>query len=41
MESLHIFFKGLWHNQPNTVISGGVAIFVLLGIYLYLLNTYK
>ena len=41
MESLHIFFKGLWQNQPNTVFSEGVAIFVLLRIYLYLLNTYK
>ena len=32
MESLHIFFKELWYNQPNTVIGGGVVILVLLGI---------
>ena len=41
MESLHIFFKELWYNQPNTVIGGGVAILVLLGIYIWLLNIYK
>ena len=23
MESLHIFFKELWYNQPNTIIAGG------------------
>ena len=32
------FFKDLWHNQPNTVISAGVAILVLLGICIWLLN---
>ena len=41
MESLHIFFKGLWYNQPNTVIGGGVAIIVLFGIYIWLLNKYQ
>ena len=35
------FFKELWHNQPNTVIGASVAICVLLGIYIWLLNTYK
>jgi len=30
MESLHIFFKELWYNQPNIVISGVAAILVLL-----------
>ena len=41
MESLHIFFKELWYNQPNIVISGGIAILVLLGIYIWLLNKYQ
>ena len=41
MESLHIFFKELWYNQPNTVVGGGVAILVLLGIYISLLNKYQ
>ena len=36
-----IFFKELWNNQPNTVIGGGIAILVFLGIYIALLNTYK
>jgi len=35
------FFKELWHNQPNAAIGICVAIFVLLGIYIGLLNTYK
>tara|TARA_B100001093_G_C26602728_1_gene916643 strand:- start:821 stop:940 length:120 start_codon:yes stop_codon:yes gene_type:complete len=35
------FFKELWNNQPNTVIGAGMAILVLLGIYIQLLNTYK
>jgi len=35
------FFKSLWLNQPNTVIGAGVAICILLGIYIWLLNTYK
>ena len=41
MEYLHIFFKELWYNQPIAVIGGGVAILVLLGIYMWLLNKYK
>ena len=41
MESLHIFFKELWYDQPNTVIGGVVAILVLLGIYIWLLNKYQ
>ena len=41
MESLQIFFKELWYNQPMTVIGGGVIILVLLGIYIWLLNKYK
>ena len=41
MEYLHIFFKELWYNQPNIVISGGLAILVLLGIYIWLLNKYQ
>ena len=35
------YFRELWNNQPNTVIGLGVAILVLLGIYIALLNTYK
>ena len=35
------FFTELWNNQPATVIGAGVAIAVLLGIYIFLLNTYK
>ena len=31
-------FKALWNNQPNTVIGLGVAILVLLGIYITLLQ---
>ena len=34
-------FKDLWHNQPNAVLGVGVAILVLFGIYIALLNTYK
>ena len=35
------FLKEFWQNQPNTVIGVGVATAVLLGIYIFLLNTYK
>jgi len=38
MESLHTFFKELWYNQPNIVIGGGIAILILLAIYIWLLN---
>jgi len=41
MESLHIFFKELWYNQPNIIIGGGLAILVLLGIYAWLLKKYQ
>ncbi len=30
-----------WNNQPTTVIGVGVAIFVLLGIYIFLLQIYQ
>tara|TARA_S200000501_G_C20151500_1_gene451716 strand:+ start:14 stop:127 length:114 start_codon:yes stop_codon:yes gene_type:complete len=35
------FLNELWHNQQNTTIGIGVATAVLLGIYMFLLNTYK
>ena len=35
------FSKELWHNQPNTVIGTSLAILVLLGIYIKLLDIYK
>tara|TARA_B100001057_G_C22518883_1_gene821019 strand:- start:133 stop:285 length:153 start_codon:yes stop_codon:yes gene_type:complete len=35
------FLNDLLHNQPATVIGAGVATAVLLGIYFFLLNTYK
>ena len=35
------FLNDIWQNQPNIVIGIGVAITVLLGIYIFLLNTYK
>ena len=35
------FFTELWNNQPNIVIGIGVAILVLLGIYLKLLDIYQ
>jgi len=41
MDSLHIFFKELWYNQPNIVIGGGVVISILLGIYVWLLDKYQ
>ena len=41
IEFFKIFFKELWNNQPATVIGAGVATVVLLGIYIFLLNTYK
>ncbi len=41
MESLHLFFKELWYGEPNIIIGGGVAILVLLGIYIWLLNKYQ
>ena len=35
------YFQELWNNQPNTVIGVGLAILVLLGIYIKLLNIYQ
>ena len=35
------YFKLLWNNEPNEVIGVGMSIFILLGIYIALLNTYK
>jgi preprotein translocase subunit Sec61beta len=35
------FFQEFWQNQPTTVIGAGVAISVLLGIYIFLLKSYK
>ncbi len=35
------YLQGLWHNQPNTVIGEVVAIFALLGVYIWLLNKYQ
>ena len=33
------FLINFWNNQPTTVIGIGVAIIVLLGIYISLLQT--
>ena len=41
MEELIGISKEFWHNQPATVLGVGVAILVLLGIYIFLLNIYK
>lgn len=35
------FFTELWNNQPATVIGVGTATLVFLGLYIFLLNTYK
>ena len=35
------YLQELWNNQPATVIGVGTATLVLLGIYIFLLNTYK
>jgi len=35
------FITYFWNNQPTTVMGIGVAIFVLLGIYISLLQTYQ
>ena len=35
------FFTELWNNQPAKVIGEGKATLVLLGFYIFLLNTYK
>ena len=35
------FLTNFWNNQPTTVIGISVTIFVLLGIYISLLQTYQ
>ena len=35
------YLTNLWNNQPTTAMGIVVAIFVLLGIYISLLNTYQ
>jgi len=35
------FFTELWNNQPNTVVGVGLAVLVLFGIYIKLLDIYK
>jgi len=35
------FLINFWNNQPTIVMGIGVAIFVLLGIYISLLQTYQ
>ena len=35
------FLNELWHNQPNTFIGVGLAILVMLGIYIKLLDIYQ
>ena len=41
MGELIEFTKELLHNQPNTVMGVGLAILVLLGIYIKLLDIYQ
>jgi len=35
------FLTNFWNNQPSTVMGIGLAIFVLLGVYISLLQTYQ
>ena len=35
------YLTNLWNNQPNLLIGGGLATFVLLGIYIKLLDIYQ
>jgi len=35
------YLTNLWNNQPSTVMGIGLAIFVLLGVYISLLQTYQ
>ena len=35
------YLTNLWNNQPNILIGGGLAILVLLGIYIKLLDIYQ
>ena len=41
MEEFIGFSKELWLNQPNIVLGIGLAILVLLGIYIKLLDIYQ
>ena len=35
------YLTNLWNNQPNILIGAGLAILVLLGIYIKLLDIYQ
>ena len=35
------FLTNFWNNQPTTIMGIGLAIFVLLGVYISLLETYQ
>ena len=35
------FLTNFWNNQPTTVMGIGIAMFILLGIYISLLQTYQ
>ena len=35
------YLTNIWNDQPMTFIGIGVAVSVLLGIYISLLNTYQ
>ena len=35
------YLTNLWNNQPNIFIGGGLATFVLSGIYVKLLDIYQ
>ena len=35
------FLTNFWNNQPTTVMGIGVAIFILIGIYISLVKTYQ
>ena len=35
------YLTNLWNNQQNILIGGGLAILVLLGIYIKLLDIYQ
>ena len=35
------YFQELWNNQPNAVVGLGLAVFILFGIYIKLLDIYK
>ena len=35
------FFKEIWNNQPDTFVGAGLAVLVLFGIYIKLLDIFK